>query len=133
MKKWVKQWLGPAGASAGEGGNTFPWVALAEVDQLEFIGQQTGEGLHVVFKHSTRCGLSAMMLRRFERVWSQEGPETTFYLLDILRHRGLSEVLAEQSQLRHQSPQVLLFKAGRLVGSASHGDISGLRPEDFRP
>ena len=132
MKKWVKQWLGPSGQEPEQTGNSFPWVSLDQPDQLAEITQDSAPGLRVVFKHSTRCGLSTMMLRRFEHVWQETGPEATFYLLDLIRYRELSDALAKQAHLPHQSPQVLILRGGKLIGSASHGDISGLRPADFR-
>lgn len=131
MKKWVKNWFGTSDGEAGQSEFSFPWVGLTEPGQLELLGREDGEGLQVVFKHSTRCGLSTLMLRRFEQVWQAEGPDTTFYLLDLIQHQALSQALSEQAQLRHQSPQVLVFRGGRLAGSASHGDISGLLPADF--
>lgn len=132
MKNWVKQWFGAAEGVSGETGQGFPWVPLAEAGQLHFLGPDAPDGLQVVFKHSTRCGLSALMLRRFEQVWIAERSGTTFYLLDLIRYRALSEALAERAQLRHQSPQVLFFRGGSLIRSASHGDISGLNPAEFR-
>lgn len=130
MKKWVKNWLNPA---EGQARQDFSWVGLTEPGQLDFLFNSSVQGLQVIFKHSTRCGLSSMMLRRFENLWRDQDPETNYYLLDILRNRSLSESLATQAQLRHQSPQALLFRGGRLIGSASHGDISGLHPADFQP
>lgn len=131
MKKWVKQWLSPSGPGDPEAAS-FPWIALEDPDQLEELGKKEGPLHRVVFKHSTRCGLSSMMLRRFESTWAGQETDTAFYLLDLIAHRELSDALANRFDLRHQSPQVLLIRQGALVASASHGDIAGLNPGDYQ-
>ena len=70
-----------------------------------------------------------MMLRRFEQHWDPVREQAEFYLLDLLRHRELSGEVAEVFGIGHQSPQVLVIKAGVVRAHASHGDIDGLRPE----
>ncbi len=132
MKKWVKQWLSPSGPGAGQEAASILWIPLEDMGQLEALGKKDGPLYRVVFKHSTRCGLSAMMLRRFESTWAGLETDTAFYLLDLVRYRELSDALADRFDLRHQSPQVLLIRQGELVASASHGDIAGLNPGDYR-
>ena len=132
MKKWVKQWLGPPDRATGQAEDSFPWIPLEDTDQLESLVKRGAPALRVVFKHSTRCGLSSMMLRRFEATWSGQAPDTSFYLLDLVRYRELSSALADRCQLRHQSPQVLIISQGMLVASASHGDIADLKPGDYQ-
>ena len=131
MKKWVKQWLGPSEREAGETEASFPWIPLEDAELLENLERKTAPSCQVVFKHSTRCGLSSMMVRRFEATWGAHGRDASFYLLDLIRYRQLSEALAERFQLWHQSPQVLIIRDGVLVGSASHGDIARLVPGDY--
>ena len=132
MKKWVKQWLGPADGAAGPVEDSFPWIPLEDADQLEDFEKKGAPSVRVVFKHSTRCGLSAMMLRRFEATWAGRAPDMDFYLLDLVRYRQLSDALAHRFELGHQSPQVLIIRQGTLVGSASHGDIAGLKAGDYQ-
>jgi bacillithiol system protein YtxJ len=45
------------------------------------------------------------------------------YFLDVHRHREISNALAGQYAVRHESPQLLVIKEGRLAASASHGAI----------
>lgn len=132
MKKWVQQWLGPPGGETTPPGDSISWVTLNDPAQLAELGKKGAPAYRVVFKHSTRCGLSAMMLRRFEATWKGHASDTAFYLLDLIRHRELSEEVARQFGLYHQSPQVLIIRDGVLVDSASHGDIAGLAPDRFR-
>ncbi len=118
-----------AGPDKKESRESFPWRALEGAESLSPLTDAEDTHPKVVFKHSTRCGLSGMMLRRFEQHWDPVRDQVEFYLLDLLRHRELSGQVAEVFGIGHQSPQVLVIRAGSVTAHASHGDIDGLRPE----
>lgn len=117
----------------GEGAaeDPFPWILLEESAQLDAILREDATKNQVIFKHSTRCGISAMMLRRFEQNWLEQVSNTDFYLLDLIARRDLSDMVSERLQFRHESPQVLLLKGTKIVQAASHGRISSLLPTDI--
>jgi bacillithiol system protein YtxJ len=117
----------------GEGSeeDPFPWVPLQEPAQLDAILREDTTKIKVIFKHSTRCGISAMMLRRFERNWKAHVAKTDFYLLDLIARRDLSDKVSERLQFRHESPQVLLLRGTQIVQTASHGRISSLLPTEI--
>ncbi|MEJ2585484.1 MAG: bacillithiol system redox-active protein YtxJ [Robiginitalea sp.] len=97
---------------------------MEELDHL----QKDEEGSRIIFKHSTRCGLSGMMLRRFQQNWEEARDQVDFYLLDLVRHRDLSNEIARRFGVPHQSPQVLILEGGRIRDHDSHGGIERLRP-----
>ena len=74
-----------------------------------------------VFKHSTRCSISSMAKSRLERSWSLK--EVPIYYLDLLSFRDISNAIANQFQIEHQSPQLIIIKNGEAVYHASHGAI----------
>ena len=77
----------------------------------------------MLYKHSTRCGISSMMLSRLERNYDLAEDALRCYFLDLIKFRNLSARVAEDFDVRHESPQVLLIKNGKAVYHASHGDI----------
>lgn len=93
---------------------------LNELDQLSF--QQKIKG-YVVFKHSTRCGISSMALNRFKTAWRPTEDVPILYL-DLLKFRSISNQLANQLNITHESPQVIAIKAGKPVYHNSHFQIS---------
>jgi len=97
------------------------WEHLTDEGQLETIIQQSHLQPVVIFKHSTRCSISSMAKNRLERVNAPEN--VTFYYLDLLRYRGISNKIAELFQIYHESPQVLLIKNGECIYDESHGGI----------
>jgi len=99
------------------------WNTLEEEEGLEAIISRSASRPQLIYKHSTRCPISSMVKNRLER--SGPPPETMdFYFLDLIRHRGLSNRIAETFGVRHESPQVLLIRDGRCVYNESHTAIT---------
>ena len=76
-----------------------------------------------IFKHSTRCSVSRMVLKQFE---AEALPEVNgnFYFLDLLSYREISDAIAREFSIQHQSPQLLILKNGKAIHAESHENIS---------
>ncbi len=98
------------------------WIALTEGSQLEQIKEQSKQQPVVIFKHSTRCSISSMAKNRLER--QTPADNTLFYYLDLIQYRAISNKIAEDFHVHHQSPQVLLIKNGECTYEESHNGIS---------
>jgi monothiol bacilliredoxin len=98
------------------------WKDITNPTQIGEIKQQPGYSL--IFKHSTRCSVSAMAKRRFELDWEAIPADTSLYFLDLISYRNISSQIAETFQVHHESPQILLIKDGDCILDASHSDIS---------
>ena len=104
------------------------WHQLTNLGQLQHIKEisqeQSGKSRAVlIFKHSTRCNISAMALSRLENKW-QDTEAVPCYYLDLLNHRNISDQIALDFGIPHQSPQVLLIKNGKCIYHQSHSGIS---------
>jgi bacillithiol system protein YtxJ len=98
------------------------WIDLTSELQLTGIRELSRTRPQVIFKHSTRCSVSSMAKIRLER---HDQPESTdFYLLDLIRFRSLSDKIASNFEVHHESPQVLLIKNNSCVYEESHNGIS---------
>jgi len=97
------------------------WIDLADEAQLETIKQESATQPVVIFKHSTRCSISVMAKNRLDKAAQPEGIK--FYYLDLLQHRNISGKVAEDFQVHHESPQVLLIKNGECIYDESHNGI----------
>lgn len=99
------------------------WIALENIEQIEVLKQHSVEFPVLLFKHSTRCSVSRTALRIFEKSWDfNEKIET--YLLDLLSYRAVSNEVAQEFDIEHQSPQVLVIKNGKCIYTASHESIN---------
>jgi bacillithiol system protein YtxJ len=97
------------------------WIDLNNSQQLAELKELSKARPQVIFKHSTRCSISTMAKSRLER---NEQPETgDFYFLDLIKYRSLSDKIAEDFAVTHESPQVLLIKNTECVYEESHSGI----------
>ncbi len=97
------------------------WITLNNNNQLEQIIEESAEKPVLIFKHSTRCSISATALSRLERKWQNQ--ELKPYFLDLLKYRDISNKIAEIFGIEHESPQALLIYKGQSLYDASHLDI----------
>ena len=98
------------------------WIALTSEDQLAQIRQNSAQRPQVIFKHSIRCSISALAKSRLEK--SQPADDMDFYYLDLINYRNLSRKVAEEFNVYHESPQVLIIRNGRCIYDESHLGIS---------
>lgn len=97
------------------------WKNLDSEYQLDSIIEDSHTAPQIIFKHSTTCPISGMAKRRLEGGWSLN---THPYYLDLLSYRSLSNAVADQFGVRHESPQVIIISNGKAVYNESHLDIS---------
>tara|TARA_B100000780_G_C21074585_1_gene432554 strand:+ start:30 stop:362 length:333 start_codon:yes stop_codon:yes gene_type:complete len=86
------------------------------IHQSEELDQQL-----LIFKHSSRCGFSSMIKRRFE---SEYDSNLTVYEVDVIKSRELSNYISSTYSIQHESPQIILFKSGQPVFSDSHSGVN---------
>ncbi len=98
------------------------WIQLNSNEQLEDI--RAARGYSVIFKHSTRCSISMMARKRFELDWDAIPEGTPVYFLDLISYRDVSNAIARDFDIHHESPQLLLIKDGECIFETSHGEIS---------
>ena len=107
------------------------WNSLTEIGQLETIKEESFNQPVLILKHSKTCSISATALNRLERNWKQEKVgDLKPYYLDLLAYRTVSNQIATNFDVEHQSPQVLLIKNGICTYSSTHFDISFAELED---
>ena len=98
------------------------WKVLENVNQLVEIKEASHHKLQLIFKHSTRCIISKMALKNFESDFLLHDAIDVYYL-DLITYRNISNEIADDFAVEHQSPQILLIKDGVAVYAASHEGI----------
>lgn len=97
------------------------WNPLLSDEQLNDLKSKSHDKPQVIFKHSTRCSISSMIKNRLEKSEIPEGFD--FYYLDLIKYRNLSNKVAHDFNIRHESPQVIVIKDGIPVYDESHSAI----------
>jgi bacillithiol system protein YtxJ len=98
------------------------WITLDSAEQLKEIKEQ--QGYSIIFKHSIRCSISLMAKRRLEMDKDHVPNGLKLYFLDLIRFRELSNQIAQDFHVHHESPQLLVIKDGECILDQSHGGIS---------
>ena len=100
------------------------WLPLTSSEQLETIETESNTASVLIFKDSTRCGISKMVIKQFEKLFTEENQHLKVYYLDLLNYRDISNEIAVKFQVMHQSPQLIVVRNGTAVHHASHNDIT---------
>ena len=76
-----------------------------------------------IFKHSPRCPISLAQWEEFIQL-AEKLPEVKWYYVDVIGNRSISNFIAQQTQVKHESPQLLLIHRRKVFWHASHFQIT---------
>lgn len=99
------------------------WQDFSSLTQWPELIEHSGLKPLVIFKHSTRCSISSMVLNRLNSS-PEVTQDVTWLFLDLLKHREISNHIASATKIGHESPQIIVIWQGRPIYSASHTAIN---------
>ena len=108
-----------------------PWIALNSLEQLAEIEKKSHTKTQFIFKHSTTCGISRMVINMFKSSYELTENQADLYYLDLHAFREVSNETGYKFQVMHQSPQLLVIKNGITVAHSSHGAIAEIDLQKF--
>ena len=91
---------------------------VTDAAALDSLFKRSHEGPVLLFKHSNACPISARAYREMQEVNSPVS------LVVVQKSRDISRAVEERTGVRHETPQALLLRGGRVVWSATHFDIT---------
>lgn len=100
------------------------WKYIESEEDLKRAIATSAEKKVAFFKHSTKCFISKTVLKNFEKEVENSDKNVDYYFLDLLAHRDLSNKIADDLGVTHQSPQLIVLENGVVVNHASHQSIS---------
>lgn len=100
------------------------WNKIESEEDLQTAIENSSRHKIGIFKHSTSCFISKTVLRNFEKEIENTDEKVDLYFLDLLAHRPISNKIAEELGVRHESPQFIVIENGKAISNASHQDIS---------
>ncbi|MCL6516274.1 bacillithiol system redox-active protein YtxJ [Alicyclobacillus sp.] len=103
---------------------------LTTLEQWAAVYEASKKRPTLVFKHSTTCPISANAHREFERYLENAPEGVAHVLVKVIESRPVSNRIAEDLEVTHQSPQAILVRDGRAVWNASHWDITAARLQE---
>lgn len=100
------------------------WQHITSIQDVNAIIERSHTVPCLILKHSTRCPISSMAMRRLENSWDLAENAVETYYLDLISYRSVSNFIAQEFAVEHQSPQALFIKGGVCVHNASHLEIN---------
>lgn len=107
------------------------WINLTNSEQLAELDNSSFVNPSIIFKHSYRCFTSVLAKRRFEETLKKFTNSYSIYLLDVVSHRQISNIIAEKYNITHESPQVLVIQNSRCIYHKSHEQIDGHKLKEY--
>lgn len=96
---------------------------LTQLDRPDGLKRLLDASQHrpqLVFKHSFSCGISAEALDEIIAHLDESRREVDYTMVTVQSHRDVSNAVARELGVRHETPQALLIVDGRVVWTASH-------------
>lgn len=96
---------------------------LTPIHGLEELDHALGESRQrplVLFKHSYSCGVSAEALDELLAHLADKRRDARYAMVTVQTHREVSNAIAARLGVRHETPQALVVRDGRVIWSASH-------------
>ncbi|MBA4543665.1 MULTISPECIES: bacillithiol system redox-active protein YtxJ [Thermoactinomyces] len=101
------------------------FTQLSELNQWDEVYSQSKQIPVLVFKHSTTCPISANAfaeLKRFSETPAAAGVKIA--VVHVREDRAVSNHIADQLQVKHESPQAILLSDGKVLWHDSHWNIT---------
>jgi len=96
-------------------------IKVQSVEELDTLIHRSAEQPVLLFKHSTRCPISAAAHDEMKMIVEDyEARDVTFGVILVVEHRPVSLACADQLGVKHESPQVILLKDGKPIWHDSH-------------
>ena len=109
-------------------------VALVDVQSLDAAIAESRERPVLLFKHSRYCGVSCEALDELTaHIESREGGGVSYKMITVQTHRPVSDAAAMRLGLRHETPQAILLRDGKVVWNASHFRITATQLDQALP
>jgi bacillithiol system protein YtxJ len=114
-------------------GNEIDWSEniLDSADQFKELIEKSYSKPQLIFKHSTRCSVSIYILKDFISNNVEYKSNIDWWYLDILKYRSISNLIADDFKLIHQSPQLIIIIDGVVSKHASHEKIKNIKLSDY--
>ena len=93
------------------------FTEITDIESLDRFLRQSDDSPAIVFKHSNSCGISGRAYTQMTMLGRPLG------IVIVQNARAVSDELEKRTGVAHETPQLLIFRRGAVVWTASHGQI----------
>lgn len=102
-----------------------PYKEITSIEEWNSVYENSASRPLVVFKHSTTCPVSANAYEEFNNYLDSKPREDVDYVLvKVIESRPVSNQIAEDTSVKHESPQIIYIDKKAKVWTASHWSIT---------
>jgi bacillithiol system protein YtxJ len=94
------------------------FTEINSTEQLDELFKKSNENPIVLFKHSLTCPISAGVHQEISSA------DADINMVIMQRARNVSDEIAKRTGIRHESPQAIILKNGKVVYHAAHYDVT---------
>lgn len=116
--------LGSMFGTDREGKTDLDFKTISDEADISDILSASYKRTQVIYKHSTRCATSFFALKNIQQLPDEAKARADFYMIDVIGQRKLSTQVAEQLNVRHESPQLILLKDAEVYWHGSHHQVN---------
>jgi len=103
---------------------SMPALQKLESDgNLKQVWENSTQKPIVLFKHSATCPVSADAFDELES-FQESAADVHCYYVIMSENRDVSNQIAEETEIKHESPQIFLILNKKVVWHTSHSQIS---------
>ena len=100
------------------------WKTVTEKEDFYTLLENSASKPQLIFKDSLTCGISAHAKYKLQQGFELIQGKADFHYLDLLAYRPISQLIAQELKVTHQSPQIILVKDSKVVYTSSHNAIN---------
>jgi thioredoxin 1 len=97
---------------------------ITDLSALDAAIAESNDRPVLLFKHSRYCGVSAEALDELQSHIDGAANQVAYRMITVQTHRSVSDAVAQRLGLRHETPQAILLRDGKIVWNASHFRIT---------
>ena len=97
---------------------------IRNIHSVQDIEQALSSTCAVIFKHSTRCGISARAKRELDEFAKTCEDNTSLYLVNVIEDKDLSQEIVKRTGVKHESPEAIFIHNGKITDVKTHFDIT---------
>jgi bacillithiol system protein YtxJ len=106
---------------------------LTDLSALDTVIDESRVRPVLLFKHSRYCGVSCEALDELHSHIQGAPADVAYHVITVQTHRPLSDAVAQRLALRHETPQAILLRNGKVVWNASHFRITATQLDQALP
>jgi len=99
------------------------WNVLKQPTQLEQVIEASKNKPQFLYKHSHTCSICHVAKEEIEEQFDAIKAKADMHFVNVIKSRPVSDAIAEELDVRHESPQALIIDMGECVWHKSHWSI----------